>query len=65
MTVNGREKVVCVRNKEPLSILKACETLRDSSGYKVGDFKKSKPVTSLNESVRGVYSPYHGPQHQI
>lgn len=61
--VNGREKAVCVRNKEVLEILKKAELLRDSSGTKLQRLRK--PVKSINDSVRGVYSPYHGPAHKI
>lgn len=56
--INGRTKAICVRNMEPLEILKKAELLRDSSGEKPQKFKK--PVTSTNPSVRGVWSPYHG-----
>ncbi|KAK4135332.1 hypothetical protein BT67DRAFT_400762 [Trichocladium antarcticum] len=56
--INGREKAICVRNMEPYEILKKIELLRDASGEKVR--KVTKPVTSINESVRGVWSPYHG-----
>ncbi|KAH8599716.1 mitochondrial ribosomal protein-like protein subunit L51, partial [Bisporella sp. PMI_857] len=44
--INGREK----RYK--------AELLRDASGEKLK--KVTKPVKSINESVRGVWSPYHG-----
>jgi large subunit ribosomal protein L43 len=43
---------------EPYEILRKIELLRDASGEKVR--KVTKPVTSINESVRGVWSPYHG-----
>ncbi|KAF6839744.1 mitochondrial 54S ribosomal protein MRPL51 [Colletotrichum musicola] len=56
--INGRQKSICVRNMEPLEILKKAELLRDASGEKVK--KVNKPVTSFNPSVRGVWSPYHG-----
>ncbi|KAK3692893.1 thioredoxin-like protein [Podospora appendiculata] len=56
--INGREKAICVRNLEPLQILKKVELLRDASGEKLR--KVNKPVQSVNESVRGVWSPYHG-----
>ncbi|KAJ4385136.1 39S ribosomal protein L51, mitochondrial [Neurospora sp. IMI 360204] len=56
--INGRTKAICVRNMEPLEILKKAELLRDASGEKPQKFKK--PVTSTNPSVRGVWSPYHG-----
>ncbi|QSL64865.1 hypothetical protein MERGE_002169 [Pneumocystis wakefieldiae] len=55
--VNGREKVICVRNLDPQQILKKAELLRNSSGAKL---KKVKwPVSSMNKSVRGIWSPFH------
>ena len=56
--INGRHKVICVRKLEPGQILKKAELLRDASGEKLK--KVTKPVKSINESVRGVWSPYHG-----
>ena len=56
--INGRQKAICVANMEPSQILKKAELLRDASGDKVK--RVNKPVTSINESVRGVWSPYHG-----
>ncbi|KAK4099061.1 hypothetical protein N658DRAFT_498872 [Parathielavia hyrcaniae] len=56
--INGREKAVCVRNMEPYEILKKAELLRDASGEKLR--RTAKPVQSINESVRGIWSPYHG-----
>ncbi|EOO04420.1 putative mitochondrial 54s ribosomal protein l51 protein [Phaeoacremonium minimum UCRPA7] len=56
--INGRERSICVRNLEPLQVLKKAELLRDASGEK--NKKLTKPVSSINESVRGVWSPYHG-----
>ncbi|KAF7862659.1 hypothetical protein EAF04_007532 [Stromatinia cepivora] len=55
--INGREKAICVRNLEPGQILKKAELLRDASGEKLKRVKK--PVRSINESVRGIWSPYH------
>ena len=56
--INGKEKPICVRNLEPLQILKKAELLRDASGEKLK--RVTKPVQSINDSVRGVWSPYHG-----
>ncbi|CAG7946953.1 unnamed protein product [Penicillium nalgiovense] len=56
--INGREKPVCVRNMEPHEILKKANLLKEASGEKLKRVKK--PITSLNESVRGIWSPYHG-----
>jgi len=43
---------------EPLQVLQKVKELRDASGEK--ERRLSKPVSSINESVRGVWSPYHG-----
>ncbi|KAE8451573.1 hypothetical protein EG329_003646 [Mollisiaceae sp. DMI_Dod_QoI] len=56
--INGREKAVCVRNLQKEQILKKAELLRDASGEKLK--RVTKPVISIKESVRGVWSPYHG-----
>ncbi|EGS20730.1 mitochondrial 54S ribosomal protein mL43 [Thermochaetoides thermophila DSM 1495] len=56
--INGKERSICVRNMEPYQILKKVELLRDASGEK--NKRVTKPVQSINESVRGVWSPYHG-----
>lgn len=56
--INGREKAVCVRNLQKEQILKKAELLRDASGEKLK--RVTKPVSSIQESVRGVWSPYHG-----
>ncbi|KAL5612596.1 hypothetical protein BROUX41_004309 [Berkeleyomyces rouxiae] len=56
--VNGKERSICVRNLQPDQILKKAQILRDATGEK--NKRVSKPVTSITESVRGVWSPYHG-----
>jgi large subunit ribosomal protein L43 len=56
--INGRRKAICVRNLEKEQVLKKAELLRDANGEKLK--KVTKPVTSIKESVRGVWSPYHG-----
>ena len=56
--INGREKAICVRNMDPLQIMKKAEILRDASGEKTK--RITKPVQSINPSVRGVWSPFHG-----
>ncbi|KAI2612066.1 thioredoxin-like protein [Hypoxylon fragiforme] len=56
--INGKEKSICVKNLDSLQILKKMELLRDASGEKVK--KVNKPVTSISQSVRGMWSPYHG-----
>ena len=61
--MNGREKAVCVRNLEKDQVLQKAMLLRDASGEKLK--RVVKPVKSLNESVRGIWDPYHGPKHKI
>lgn len=61
--INGREKPICVRNLEPLQVLQKVKLLRDASGEKLK--KVRKPVSSVNESVRGIWSPYHGNGMQV
>ena len=56
--INGGQKSICVKNMDSLQILKKVELLRDASGEKVK--RTNKPVSSINESVRGLWSPYHG-----
>lgn len=56
--INGREKPICVRNLEPEQILQKTNLLKQASGEKLKNTKK--PVSSINESVRGIWSPYHG-----
>ena len=38
--------------------MQKAELLRDASGEKLR--RVTKPVKSINESARGVWSPYHG-----
>ncbi|KAL3459087.1 mitochondrial ribosomal protein L43 [Aspergillus heterothallicus] len=56
--INGREKAVCVRNLEPEQIVQKANLLKQNSGEK--NKRTKKPVTSINESVRGIWSPFHG-----
>ncbi|CCU74356.1 mitochondrial ribosomal protein [Blumeria hordei DH14] len=56
--INGRHKAICVRNLDEAQILKKVDLLRDANGEKLK--KVIKPVQSLQESVRGIWSPYHG-----
>jgi large subunit ribosomal protein L43 len=55
--INGKEKAVCVRNLEMEQVLQKAELLRDASG-EVNQRTRGK-ITSTNESVRGVWSPFH------
>ncbi|KAL7276099.1 39S ribosomal protein L51, mitochondrial [Rhizina undulata] len=61
--INGREKVICVRNLDHNKVLQQAELLRNASGDKLK--RCTKPVTSANEGVRGIFSPFHGVQHRI
>jgi large subunit ribosomal protein L43 len=61
--INGREKAVCVRNLEPGQIVEKALLLRDANGEKLK--RVTKPVKSLNESVRGIWSPFHGAEYKI
>ncbi|KAK5014400.1 39S ribosomal protein L51, mitochondrial, partial [Cryomyces antarcticus] len=61
--INGREKAVCVRNMEVKEILAKAELLRDANGEKLR--KAKKPVKSANESVRGIWDPFHGASWSI
>lgn len=61
--INGRQKAICVRNMEPGEILQKVELLKAASGERLR--RERRPVKSTNESVRGVWSPYHGHQYKI
>ncbi|EKG16861.1 hypothetical protein MPH_05842 [Macrophomina phaseolina MS6] len=62
--INGRTKAICVRNLEKEQILQKAQLLRDASGER-NRRTINKPVKSLNESVRGIWSPFHGARYQI
>jgi large subunit ribosomal protein L43 len=57
ITVNGREKVICVRNLDANQILKKAELLRNASGKKLK--RVTRRVQTDNTSVRGIWSPFH------
>ncbi|EXJ78851.1 hypothetical protein A1O1_09253 [Capronia coronata CBS 617.96] len=57
--INGREKAVCVRNLEKEQIVKKAEFLVANSGKK-NELIRGKNVVSVNENVRGIWSPMHG-----
>ncbi|ORY15333.1 thioredoxin-like protein [Clohesyomyces aquaticus] len=61
--INGMDKPVCVRNMARAEIMEKANLLRNASGEKLK--RVNKPVTSLNESVRGIWSPFHGAKIQI
>lgn len=54
---NGATKTVCVRNYEPSKILEKIELVQNSSGNKLKKYQRA--VESHNESVRGIWSPFH------
>lgn len=60
--MNGHERPVCVKNMTLHQILEKAEKLKSTSGEKQRKENRAgrRVVTSLNESVRGVWSPYHG-----
>lgn len=57
---NGRHKPICVKNMEPMEIDKKLEILMTSSGDILRRYTKNDNVKSLNKSVRGIWSPFHG-----
>ncbi|CCK68402.1 mitochondrial 54S ribosomal protein mL43 KNAG_0A07490 [Huiozyma naganishii CBS 8797] len=56
---NGREKVVCVRNLNVDHVENKLLLVKDSSGEVLRHYAKNDNVRSINESVRGVWSPVH------
>jgi large subunit ribosomal protein L43 len=61
--INGAQRSICARNMESQTVREKAELLRDASGEK--NRKLNKPVTSINESVRGIWSPFHGDKIKI
>lgn len=57
--INGNVKAVCVRNMEPAQIVQKAELLLQNSGTKNKKIR-GRNVQSTNESVRGVWSAFHG-----
>ncbi|CCH44640.1 hypothetical protein BN7_4209 [Wickerhamomyces ciferrii] len=55
--INGREKAICIRNLNIDIIQQKLNLLRESSGAQLTRTKGK--VTSLNESIRGIWSPLH------
>ncbi|KAI7868944.1 thioredoxin-like protein [Spinellus fusiger] len=62
--LNGRDKVICARNLNPVEISQKVTLLRNSSGEKMKLLAK-RPVISTTESVRGIWSPFHSNPHTI
>ncbi|KAF2859112.1 hypothetical protein K470DRAFT_300458 [Piedraia hortae CBS 480.64] len=61
--INGEQKPICVRNLEPSAILQKAELLKNATGGRLK--KQKKPVNSANESIRGVWSPFHDAEWKI
>ncbi|KAF2733614.1 hypothetical protein EJ04DRAFT_544074 [Polyplosphaeria fusca] len=61
--INGRQVELDVRNLDKAGIREKAWFLRNTSGEK--EKRTTKPVTSLNESVRGIWSPFHGARIKI
>ncbi|CAN6647888.1 large ribosomal subunit protein mL43 [Trichomonascus vanleenenianus] len=54
---NGNTKVICVRNHDKQKVADKINLLAESSGARLKRYKKA--VDSPNESVRGIWSPFH------
>ncbi|KAI7263686.1 hypothetical protein KC345_g9046 [Hortaea werneckii] len=61
--INGKQRAICVRNMQPSEILEKTELLKGASGEKLK--RTRKPVTSMNESVRGVWDPFHRHSYKV
>ena len=57
--INGHEKAICVKNLEANQVLEKARLLSEASGERVQKIR-GKNVISTGESVRGIWSPYHG-----
>ena len=55
--MNGKEKVICVKNFDANQIAKKVERLRTTSGFKVKRFTSGKPVLSDTPSPAGLWDP--------
>ncbi|CCC67699.1 hypothetical protein NCAS_0A11410 [Naumovozyma castellii] len=63
---NNREKVVCVRNLNIDNIENKLKLLKDSGGDILRRRTKNDNVETLNNSVRGIWSPIHAAfKHKI
>ncbi|KAF9736728.1 hypothetical protein PMIN02_001604 [Paraphaeosphaeria minitans] len=62
--LNGHQRSVNVKNMAPEEIKEKLELLRNSSPEK-NKRVPAKPVTSINENVRGIWSPFHGAKIKI
>jgi large subunit ribosomal protein L43 len=61
--MNGQKKEVDVRNLEKNQILKKVDLLRNDNGEKLK--RETKPITSENENIRGIWSGIHGTKVSI
>ncbi|KAF1847254.1 mitochondrial ribosomal protein-like protein subunit L51 [Cucurbitaria berberidis CBS 394.84] len=61
--INGTQRSICVKNLQNEGVREKAELLRDSNGEK--NRKIGKPVASINESVRGIWDPFHGAKINI
>ncbi|EOQ99755.1 hypothetical protein J056_001587 [Wallemia ichthyophaga EXF-994] len=60
--INGRDKVIATNRLNHQSIKTKVQLLIDSSGKKIVPLKNA-PIESTNQSVRGIWSPYHANQN--
>jgi large subunit ribosomal protein L43 len=60
---NGATRSICVKNLQNEGVREKAELLRNSSGEK--NKKLGRPVSSINESVRGIWDPFHGARVQL
>lgn len=62
--INGTQRSICVKNLQNEGVRDKAELLRDSNGEKNKKLN-GRPVTSINESVRGIWDPFHGAKIKI
>jgi len=62
--LTGNPKTINTKNMSVNEILASLSYVVNSSGHKVRDLRK-KTVLSTNESVRGMWDPFHGPQLKL
>lgn len=65
--MNGRQKAICVRSMTPHEVLGKATLLRNASGERLKKSNRAgrNMVKSVNESVRGIWDPYHGKQFKL
>lgn len=59
--INGRDKVIATNRLDHQYIKQKVQLLLDSSGKKIVPLKNNT-IESTNQSVRGIWSPYHTDQ---